>query len=161
MVYIIYTVKGVITLNYAFKDIINNKEYFLGQPVEITKVSTISEVCFNENMRGVITDITLHDKGQDSEYVKVSLDFKPFEDYNVDNMYEDFYNAKGEPALKWIETNFYKDGKDIVYALTSENEDIDMFKLVDAEKINLYNNYLNQNEFTNYTSYLENLILNK
>ena len=149
---------------YRFVDILGKENDFLGKEIEIVNLSGDEEVYFNENMRCKIVGFVRHDwEDEKNKNLEIKLDFKPFEEFNKTKMFPDFFDAKGIPSLTWIETSYYKDGKDSFIIMAhnpsfSGRDDSNTFKLISDIPSTLMEAYEKSGE-TSYVEFLEKLAI--
>ena len=149
---------------YRFIDIIEKEDFFIGKEIEIVSLSGEDDVYFNENMRCRITGFVKHEwESEMDSHLEILLDFKPFEDFNVLRMESNFYDANGNPKLKWIETPLYKNGQDSFYIMVhpshfNERDDKNTFKLISENTIKLMDAFEKSGE-TNYMEFVEKLAI--
>jgi hypothetical protein len=104
---------------------------YIGRHVEFTDLVDESEIDFDPRMRAKVVDAYL---SSEEDYWKIQVDFSFWEEYNKQFARPNYYDANGEPCLRWHETKFYPDNcLDTIY-YTPDGKRV-LFTLVPLKEI--------------------------
>lgn len=106
-----------------FQSIVENIQEYVGKDILITGISENTEVNYDVGMKCKITGFTQTDgEAKADTYLKIELDFLPFEKENMKLMPNDFYDVVGHPVLKWKDSTHYREGKEVLWLSKYEDE---------------------------------------
>lgn len=106
-----------------FKNIVGNIEEYVGKDIVITSIGENTEVNYDIGMKCKITGFRITEgEGKADTYLKIELDFLPFEKENTKLMPNNFYDVVGNPVLKWKDSKHYREGKEVLWLNKYEDE---------------------------------------
>lgn len=138
------------------------REYCKGKEIPIVFNNEIEQLegRFETGMKAYITGVSEPDR---DDLITINIEEKEFADFNKSMETPVWHNEKTSNFdLKYSESIYGEDwnGKDTIY--DNENELSDNFTLLNNNKLQLYNQYLQEKQDKEtYIDWLENKILNK